>query len=149
MTVQNLLLVFCPSLCLSPPFLRLLVEHRVELFSIRPDQPSSSHPGPPALPPRPKAMPNGPNLNPSRPSTVLEEPIFRATVPRGPVTFQPPAQTFQSSRLFAPSAFPLPPLPPQLGLPPVLALTTTTLPSMIPPLTALASSSTSVDSTLR
>ena len=59
MTLSNLLLVFCPSLCLSPPFLRLLVENHSFLLDHSPatvdsnsnlNAPSSN---PPILPPRP------------------------------------------------------------------------------------------------
>lgn len=54
MGIPNLLLVLCPSICLSPPFLRLLIEHSTDLF----DTPPAAEPSPalapsPVLPPRP------------------------------------------------------------------------------------------------
>jgi hypothetical protein len=60
MTLQNVLLVFCPSLSFSAPFLRLLIEHRHSLFNTPPDPPLSPDISfddvvllPPALPSRP------------------------------------------------------------------------------------------------
>lgn len=58
MGIPNLLLVLCPSICLSPPFLRLLIEHSAELFESlpQPEPAPASAPSPP-LPPRPTATP--------------------------------------------------------------------------------------------
>lgn len=57
MTIQNLLLVFCPSLCLSPPFLRTLIDSRTTLFETSPSISVDFIPRPsphaPSLPPRP------------------------------------------------------------------------------------------------
>lgn len=61
MTLSNLLLVFCPSLCLSPPFLRLIVENHATLLddssrsTTTDDGPVPFPTKPPALPARPMA----------------------------------------------------------------------------------------------
>jgi hypothetical protein len=55
MGIPNLLLVLCPTIGLSPPFLRLLIEHSSELFGTPPptEQVASPTPSPvPSLPPR-------------------------------------------------------------------------------------------------
>ena len=59
MTLQNVLLVFCPSLSFSAPFLRVLIEHRHSLFVNPPDAPlpnvsfDEAELLPPVLPSRP------------------------------------------------------------------------------------------------
>ncbi|CED82848.1 Rac GTPase-activating protein BCR/ABR [Phaffia rhodozyma] len=67
MTLSNLLLVFCPSLCFSPPFLRLLVENYSVLF-VTPPLPSTVS-SKPTLPPRPL----GPSQHTRSSSSCLDQ----------------------------------------------------------------------------
>lgn len=63
MGIPNLLLVLCPTIGLSPPFLRLLIEHSSELFGTPPaKEQAAPSPSPSPLPnllPRPTAATTG------------------------------------------------------------------------------------------